>query len=221
MEKLQKILVGLLVVNLALVGIVGFNKLGEDESVVGETVASNITLTENYVQSGNSLGYAEETSVLQVDASAGTVDVTGTFDVSGAMGFGAGITYDTESAGSANLTLTAASGNIVFMGASSSVYAVTLPAATAGLQFKFIVSGAMTGVSEASTTIDSAEGDNITGTMDVNEADVDCSAEDSISIANTLESIGDYIELASDGTSWFISDSQVATAAAFTCVDPS
>lgn len=108
------------------------------------------------------------------------------------------------------------SGSTYFLSASGTL--ITLPAVQDGLNFKFVVGGAL---DTASTTIDSAEGDNIEGTLIVAGAVVDCAAEDQININPDLENIGDYIELYSDGTYWYIGDSGFLTAASVTCTDPS
>jgi len=143
------------------------------------------------------------------------VNVTGDVDISGGA-----LTLDTLTP-IADDTMTTADGNVVFLAASSSAYTVTLPAAADGLAVMVIVSGDNTAVTAASTTIASAEGDNIHGTLDVNAADVACSGEDQFVMHSAKETIGDFIKLISDGTSWFIIGSQVETAAAFTCTDPS
>jgi hypothetical protein len=69
--------------------------------------------------------------------------------------------------------------------------------------------------------IDSAEGDNIEGTLIVAGAVVDCNAVDQIDFVNDGENLGDYVEIRSDGTKWFIGDSGVLTGSKMTCTDPS
>ncbi len=117
-------------------------------------------------------------------------------------------------------TLSASASNVQLLGTSANMTTITLPAVTAkkGLSLRFQVSGALTG---ASVTIDSAEGDNIEGTLIVAGAVVDCDAEDQINIVTDGENIGDYVELMSDGTQWLLVDSGVLTAAKMTCTDPS
>jgi hypothetical protein len=120
----------------------------------------------------------------------------------------------------ATTTLRASDANVQLLGTSAAQTTVTLPAVTAkrGMSFRFQVSGALTG---ASVTIDSAEGDNIEGTLIVAGAVVDCAAEDQINIVTDGENIGDYVELYSDGSQWLIVDSGVLTSAKMTCSDPS
>lgn len=107
--------------------------------------------------------------------------------------------------------------------AGSNIYATasgsttTLPAARDGAFFRFVVAGAL---DTTNWVIDSAEGDNIEGSLIVAGAVVDCDAEDQINFVVDGENIGDVVELHSDGTSWFITDSNALTSAKLTCTDP-
>lgn len=128
-----------------------------------------------------------------------------------------GIVKDTGSI-TATTTLTSASDNIQLLPVSADTSVITLPAAADGLDLTFIVTGAQTG---ASITIDSAEGDNIEGILQVNDADVVCAGEDQLNIVTDGEVVGDRVQLISDGTSWYIGDSDWDAAAKLTCTDPS
>jgi hypothetical protein len=108
-------------------------------------------------------------------------------------------------------------GQTIFVGGGSGG-TITLPTAKAGLFFRFQVSAAY---DTANIVIDSAEGDNIEGTLIVAGAVVDCDAEDQINFVADGENLGDYVEVISDGTNWLIVDSGVLTAAKMTCTDPS
>lgn len=128
----------------------------------------------------------------------------------------------TFTTGTSTVTLSAdESGSTIFLSASST--RVVLPAvARGGTFFRFQVNGSMAGGGsiDGNYIIDSAEGDNMSGTLSVNNADVACSAEDQFNIVTDGETIGDYFELLSDGTQWLIVDSGVETAAKLTCTDP-
>jgi len=87
-----------------------------------------------------------------------------------------------------------------------------------GTNYRFVVGGAL---DTANVVIDSAEGDNIEGTLMVAGAVVDCDAEDQINFVVDGENIGDYVEVRSNGTNWLIGDSGVLTSAKLTCTDPS
>jgi hypothetical protein len=92
---------------------------------------------------------------------------------------------------------------------------LTLPALTDGCEIEFIVSAAIASTSMTVKTPSLA--DTIYGTLSVNNADVDCSAEDIITIVHDGELPGDNFTLISNGTYWFINDSEFATASKLTC----
>ena len=128
------------------------------------------------------------------------------------------LTYaPTTASTTAGITLThAESGSTYLLSASGTV--ITLPSVRDEISYKFVVNGAL---DTQNVVIDSAEGDNIEGTLIVAGAVVDCAAEDQINIVVDGENIGDYVELYSDGSQWLLGDSGVLTAAKMTCTDPS
>jgi hypothetical protein len=95
----------------------------------------------------------------------------------------------------------------------------TLPAvaSAAGTVFRFVVGTAFT----QDAVIASAEGDNIEGALIVAGAVVDCDAEDFVNFIADGENLGDFVEVRSNGTSWFIGASGALTASKLTCTDPS
>ena len=113
-------------------------------------------------------------------------------------------------------TLTIAMSGTTFYTATGTT--ATLPAATAGVKMKFVIAGAF---DTTNFIIDSAEGDNIEGALIVAGAVVDCDAEDQINFVADGENLGDFVELISDGTSWYITQSGALTSAKLTCTDPS
>lgn len=118
---------------------------------------------------------------------------------------------------SADVTLTASqSGTIVNMGVAG--LDVTLPslATSEGAYFRFVVSAA---VATTDMTIIS-EADKMEGTLIVAGAVVDCDAENLLTFVIDGENVGDYVDLYSNGTNWFIGDSGVLTAAKLTCTSP-
>lgn len=130
------------------------------------------------------------------------------------------VTYlENTIAGTATTTLEVSqSGSTVLVsGGGGNVF--TLPAVTnTGANFRFQVSGA---IASGNAIIDSAEGDNIEGSLIVAGAVVGCDAVDQINFITDGENIGDYVELLSDGTQWLLVDSGVLTSAKMTCTDPS
>lgn len=121
-----------------------------------------------------------------------------------------------QTGASSTVTLTVADSGTTYL-LSATGTRVTLPAVTDGINFKFIINGA---AANSNFIIDSAEGDNIEGTLIVAGAVVDCAAEDQINFVTDGENIGDYVELISDGSQWLIGDSGVLTSAKMTCTDP-
>jgi hypothetical protein len=104
------------------------------------------------------------------------------------------------------------SGSTFYLSASGTVMA--LPAPLAGVHYKFVIDGA---VAIVNMVIQSAEGDNIEGSLIVAGAVVDCDANDRIDFVFDGENLGDYVELSSDGTKWFITGSNALTTAKLTC----
>lgn len=118
---------------------------------------------------------------------------------------------------STDYTVQVAESGTTFLVASGTT--ATLPAvSTAGQVYRFIISGA---IADTNFVVDSAEGDNIEGSLIVAGAVVDCAAEDQINFVADGENLGDSVELRSDGTSWLLTDSNGLTAAKITCTDPS
>ena len=78
---------------------------------------------------------------------------------------------------------------------------VTLPAVKSGVNFRFVVAAAF---ATSNFVIDSAEGDNINGILVVNGASVAASGEDQINFVASAESVGDFIDIWSDGSGWYV-----------------
>jgi hypothetical protein len=192
----------------------------------GTSTLATTTITDLSVSGATDIdGAITASSTLGVT---GAVQLYNTLDVIGALSGTSlslsgqfsptGITYTTSSVTGTTTTLTAADfGTVVYSNAASGT-TMTLPAATDGGSLKFFVS---TAFDTANVVIDSAEGDNIYGTLHVDGGLVPCSAEDQINFVNTAETVGDYVDLYSDGTSWFIGSSMGSTTGSMTCTDPS
>jgi hypothetical protein len=108
-------------------------------------------------------------------------------------------------------TLTAAqSGAWVWLNAAAG-FAITLPAVFAGARFRFTVAANF--ATTNFTVITPALVDIIQGGAKVLNSDVPAADEDTISFVATAENKGDYVELWSDGTSWFVDGRGAATGA--------
>mgnify|MGYP004452063485 FL=1 len=102
---------------------------------------------------------------------------------------------------SAAVTLTSADSGKWYELASSTGVTVTLPAVESGLHFRFVVANAF---DTSNYIIDSAEGDNIDGILVVNGDSVAASGEDQINFVASAESVGDFIDIWSDGNKWYV-----------------
>ena len=120
----------------------------------------------------------------------------------------------TEAVTAANVITAAESGTVYFLN-SATEFASTLPAPAAGLHYKFIVKAAPSG---ASYTIVTNGGANvIQGSATVDGAAVPAVDEDTITLTDGAAAVGDWVEVVSDGTNWYVSGQGVAaTAIAFT-----
>jgi len=104
-------------------------------------------------------------------------------------------------------TLTAADSAKAFVLSASAGKAIQLPTLQSGLRFKFIVGAAF-----ATTDWTIVSSTNvIEGNALVAGAHVAASNENTISFVASAESIGDYVDLICDGTSWFVSGSGVTS----------
>ena len=81
-------------------------------------------------------------------------------------------------------------------------YTVTLPAPHAGFSVKFIVAAAFSTDCVVQTPADNR--DTLNGGVIVNGAIVESDATDRVTFEDGAESIGDFIEISSDGTSFFL-----------------
>jgi hypothetical protein len=98
-------------------------------------------------------------------------------------------------------TLTAADSGRTYL-ISGTGYTVTLPAPFAGFNVKFIVAAAFSTDTVVQTPADNR--DTLNGGVIVNGAIVESDATDRVTFEDDAESIGDFIEISSDGTSFFL-----------------
>lgn len=166
----------------------------------------------------------------------GTLDVTGTFKLGGTtvsataaelnaslagvtataaeINMAADNSANVETVAATNVITAAESGKTFFLNHATE-FVSTLPAPAAGLRYKFIVANAP---ETASYTVVTNGGANIIeGIADVNGSAVPAVNEDTITFTDGAAAVGDWVEVISDGTSWFVSGQGVAaTAIAFT-----
>ena len=112
-------------------------------------------------------------------------------------------------------TLTAADNGKTLLLNSATEFATTLPAPTAGWRARFIVKAAPVGT--AYTIVTNGGANLIDGLAVVNGATVAAANEDTITFTASAAVSGDWVELISDGTNWYVSgQASAATGIAFT-----
>ena len=101
----------------------------------------------------------------------------------------------------ADKTLTAADSGRTYL-INGTGYTVTLPAPHAGFSVKFIVAAAFSTDTVIQTPADNR--DTLNGGVIVNGAIVESDATDKVTFEDGAESIGDFVEISSDGTSFYL-----------------
>lgn len=149
------------------------------------------------------------------------VDFDGTMNVQGAVTFQSSLTtsgtltpaavVEPNEVVTATETLVAGdSGKTIFLN-SATEFVTTLPSPAAGLKFRFVVKAAPSGASYTVVTASSAN--VIQGLVVVNGASVAGADEDTITFADGAAVVGDWAEVVSDGTNWYVSGQGVAAGA--------
>lgn len=103
---------------------------------------------------------------------------------------------------SAAKTLDVSDSGKIFVLSNATGAEITLPAPVSGLNFKFVVGLAFATTSW--TIVTNGSSNIIYGTVLVNGASVVGSQEDTITFAASAETLGDFVQLETDGTSWFV-----------------
>lgn len=114
--------------------------------------------------------------------------------------------YEAISVGS---TLTTADSGKVFK-VSGSGGTVTLPAPTEGWNAKFVTTGAM---DTANTVIAGGTADKMEGSLIVAGAVVDVDAADQINFVHGSSNLGDFIDIWSDGSNYYVSGNALSSGA--------
>ena len=147
--------------------------------------------------------YTEQGGRKMVVASGGELEIQsgGLLDVQS----GAGLQSPVETVAAAN-TITAAESGATFILSSATEFASTLPAPAAGLNYMFIIGAAPSGA--AYTVVSNGGADVII--LLVNELETDTTNDgpyddnaDTVTFADGVSVVGDWLQCVSDGTSWF------------------
>lgn len=138
-----------------------------------------------------------------------------TLNITGAVALGGDLNYEesTEAVTADNTLTVAESGKVSYLSGGAATSTLPAVASSDGVVFRFVVGAAVS----ADIHIASAEGDNIEGSLMVAGAIVDCDAIDRIDIIADGENLGDYVELRSNGTKWFITASNALSSSKMTC----
>jgi len=181
---------------------------------LGGSTSDNWTVGGNLAVTGTS-AFTGATTVAGALAVTGATTLTGDVTMTGAL---AGYKEETERVSSDNTLTSAESGLTTYIITTGSTSTLPAVSTATGTIYRFQVAAAF---GTRNFGIDSAEGDNIEGSLIVAGAVVDCDAEDQINFIVDGENIGDYVEVVSDGQQWMIRDSGALTSAKMTCTDPS
>jgi len=157
--------------------------------------ADDFTFTANTLTALSGSSIATDTISETTSGSGVTIDSVKLKD-------GAGfIQFPREVVTAANIMSASEVGKVFFLN-SATGFAHTLPAPAAGLHYKFIVTTIPT---SGNCTIGTASAANIIeGMANVDSTLVLASNEDSINFIASTCLIGDWVEVLSDGTSWFV-----------------
>tara|TARA_R100000231_G_scaffold89793_1_gene67847 strand:+ start:215 stop:625 length:411 start_codon:yes stop_codon:yes gene_type:complete len=79
---------------------------------------------------------------------------------------------------------------------------VTLPAPTEGFNIRFVTTG---GLTSANTVIAGGTADVMEGSIIVAGAVVDVDAADQLNFVHTADNLGDFVEIISDGSNYYVS----------------
>jgi hypothetical protein len=161
---------------------------------------SNISFKEMFVSKLLRLGINSTVEIVESDGSRTSLSLD---EIKNALDTSSSVADLTAAS-----TLTAAdSGKTLFLN-SATEFATTLPSPAAGLRFRFVVKAAPSG---ASYTVVTASSANIL-IGGINELEVDTGDDgpyiadgDTITFADGVAVVGDYVDLVSDGTSWYVS----------------
>ncbi len=196
-----------------------YYQVAETAKDMGEAVLGAASRPIYYVYDYVNGFYVSGSQIFDSSANAtlpGTLSVTGASTFTGAMTLSGALNNleSTEAITASNTITIAESGKTFYLSGATSTQ--TLPATTTanGAIYRFYVKGAVSG---DITIVTAGSANIIEGTLIVAGAVVDCDDEDTITIVSDGENVGDFVELRSNGTNWFIGASGALTGAKMTC----
>lgn len=234
--KIYGILVGLLAIGALIFGIKanirqipvdnnGEIKFGAAGNMLAEEYIPYVLYNEGYnsnkpIETGSTLDVAGATTLtgaLSGAAATFTGAITGaSLTTTGAATVGGQLTnLESYEILTASNTIAVAESNKTFY-ISGAASTSTLPAVgtATGTVYRFVIDAAITGDVKIVT---SDLSNIIEGALIVAGAVVDCDAEDAITFVGDGENLGDFVELRSNGTKWFIGASGALASSKLTC----
>lgn len=191
--------------------LLGAKYAGPGGSSFGATDVSFVTQPD--FSEGLRAGYSRQFTISRTGAitSSGAITSTGNFTTTGTI-----TGREPAIAGAGTTTLTTAQTNGVIYIGTGGLYTLPATASSAGVTYRFVIASAITADAVISSA-GAASGDDIEGSLIVAGAVVDCAAVDVITFVSDGEDLGDYVELRSNGTKWYIGASNGLTASKLTC----
>ena len=185
--------------------------------ITGGLVVLLLSVVLTAIQGGESIGSIYNNVRQQFDAG---IDVTGSGDimVDGVTAIDASraatLLEKSESITADNTITVVESGTTYYVDTNFSTSTLPAVAGAAGTVYRFVIASA---VSTNDFRVVSAEGDNIEGALIVAGAVVTCDAADAINFITDGENLGDYVEVRSNGSKWYVTQSSALTSAKMTC----
>lgn len=152
---------------------------------------------------------ADSTSPVAGEVRGSTLTMTGNSTLTGSVTF----KEASQNVSTAKVLTAADSGKTFYLSGGAAAYTLSATS-TPGTWFRFVIGGAITG---NATVVSAGSVNAIEGTLIVAGAVVDCDAEDTITFVADGENLGDYFEIRTDGTNWFLGSSGALTTAKLTC----
>jgi len=143
----------------------------------------------------------------------GNLTVAGTATITGGFA-GSKNSLSTISTRVASTTLATTDSGKTYILTTTTEFVLPATTTASGVHYKFVLGG-LTTASSSIRTYDLTTG--IEGTLIVAGAVVDCDKEARITFGTDFENLGDYVEVWSNGTYWFIGDSGALTGSALAC----
>ena len=174
----------------------------------GLTGVNVLTVTDNVADALSIIDSSGDLIVFDTQTGVERVTITPAVTISGALNY----KESTETVTTDPVPLAAESGKTFWLSGGTG-HAVTIPAASNGVVFRFVVAQTF-----GTDYVFTAPADTIQGSFIEAGATGDtCAASTTITLEDGAETLGDFFELRSNGTSWFIGAHNFLLATSVTC----